>query len=348
MSSVAIRQGISCVIVSMRWKVRFERPDEHEQAPQHHRVYLSSGVLRALRGARPQSHGRGVRSRGEDNQSRTFYPGGRISAGLRRPCCRLHVDASGRDREQVVVPERIYISWINTTIVGGLAPDLMLHTGATHEFLLREFESLNEIVEEPNPYNAGTDLAELPWRETFLDGLSGNPAYKPNLVSYYGIPITSRTTRALYNKTLLREITESEYLPSTFGEFVALCEQAQRYAEGKARTLFPIAASGKGDDLLRRLVSSQTQRTALELDVVTAYPTCHGRDRHRLSQRQVVLCRRRPASRPSTRAGGTWLRAAWLPPTDPSGCPFLFLSGPGPDDGGAEPAVSQYPRTDAL
>ena len=71
-----------------------------------------------------------------------------------------------------------------------------------------------------------------------------------------------------YNRDLLKEITESEDLPSTFDEFVALCEKAQRYAVGNARTLFPIAASGKGDDLLQRLVSSQTQRKALELNVV--------------------------------------------------------------------------------
>ncbi len=170
--------------------------------------------------------------------------------------------------KQVVVPERIYNSWINTTIVGGLAPDLMLHTGATHEFLLREFESLNNIVEKPNPYNSATELAELPWRETFLDGLSGNPAYKPNLVSYYGIPVTSRTTRALYNKHLLKEITGSDDEPSNFDEFVTLCENVQRYSQRNTKTIFPIAGSGTRDDLLRRLVSSQTQRTALELDVV--------------------------------------------------------------------------------
>ena len=170
--------------------------------------------------------------------------------------------------KQVVVPERLYTSWINTTIVGGQAPDLMLHASATHDFLLRDFESLNDIVEEPNPYNAGTKLAELPWRETFLDGLSGNPAYKPHLISYYGIPITSRTTRALYNKELLREITGSDDEPSTFNEFVALCENVQRYAERTARTLFPIAASGFRDTLLQRVFSSQTQRTMLKLDVV--------------------------------------------------------------------------------
>ena len=170
--------------------------------------------------------------------------------------------------KQVVVPERVYNSWVNTTMVGEKAPDLMLHTGVTHDYLLREFESMNEIVEEPNPYNSGTEFAELSWRETFLDGLSGNPAYKPNLVSYYGIPITSRTTRALYNKELLQEITGSDILPQTFDEFVALCEQLQQYAKRNDRKLFPIAATGSSDDLLRRLFSSQTQRTMLRLDVV--------------------------------------------------------------------------------
>ena len=53
--------------------------------------------------------------------------------------------------KQVVVPERIYSSWVNTTMVGGLAPDLMLHTGVTHDFLLREFESLNDIVGGTKP-----------------------------------------------------------------------------------------------------------------------------------------------------------------------------------------------------
>ena len=170
--------------------------------------------------------------------------------------------------EQTVVPERVYGSWIKTTIVGEQAPDLMLHTGATHEFLLREFESLNTIVEDPNPYNAGTELEDLPWRETFLDGLSGNPAYKPNLVSYYGIPVTSTTTRALFNRELLIEVTGSANEPETYDEFVALCREVRSFARTQKRTLFPIAASGTGDVLLRRLLTSQTQRTMLELDVV--------------------------------------------------------------------------------
>ena len=49
---------------------------------------------------------------------------------------------------------------------------------------------------------------------------------------------------------------------------LACVERSRRSPEKGKRTLFPIAASGTGDSLLRRLLASQTQKTMLDLDVV--------------------------------------------------------------------------------
>ena len=62
---------------------------------------------------------------------------------------------------------------------------------------------------------------------------------------------------------MLIEVTGCANEPETYDEFVALCREVRSFARTQKRTLFPIAASGTGDVLLRRLLTSQTQRTML-------------------------------------------------------------------------------------
>src|SRR5688572_4566704 len=65
--------------------------------------------------------------------------------------------------EQVAVPERVFRSWINTQLLGGTAPDLVLLDGGVFgmDHFARYFLPLNQAVDRPNPYNAGTPLAAL-------------------------------------------------------------------------------------------------------------------------------------------------------------------------------------------
>lgn len=151
--------------------------------------------------------------------------------------------------EQIAVPNRTYAMWLETKLTGRLTPDLVQigvrttahDRGITDERVLRYFEPLGARVEEPNPYNNGTTHEGLPWRETFIDGLTSSPAYQPNLLNVYGIPNTIQTRRMFINLDLLRRITGSSATPASLGEFFALCERVHAYAGERETTLFPLA-----------------------------------------------------------------------------------------------------------
>jgi raffinose/stachyose/melibiose transport system substrate-binding protein len=168
--------------------------------------------------------------------------------------------------EQIVVPARVYRSWTNTMLIGEQAPDLMLNETVFGEQMIKYFESYNRLMDQPNPYNEGTDLEGVPWRNTFIDSLEGRPAFLPMNYSYYGVPLTASTTRMLYNRNLLERITGSSEPPDNYEDFIDLCKAIHAYAKEEGRWLIPVAGSGTSDFLVRHLIMSQTQRLALELD----------------------------------------------------------------------------------
>lgn len=171
--------------------------------------------------------------------------------------------------EQLPIPERVYPNWSITQLVGGTAPDLVEMGGGPEvdERVARYFEPLTKYVGEPNPYNAGTDLEGVPWRETFIDGLVGRPGYNENLFDYYGIPMSMFTVRVFYNKVLYREICGDAPLPTTYEEFIHLCERVEAYAKEKNRILIAVAGSKyNGPFVMDGLFMSQTQKSSLEMD----------------------------------------------------------------------------------
>ena len=79
---------------------------------------------------------------------------------------RIHPDIK---IEQVPIPERLGKNWTRTQLVGGTSPSIIQlgeTMGINDEVLARYFYPLSDEVEEPNPYNAGTDLEVTPWRDT--------------------------------------------------------------------------------------------------------------------------------------------------------------------------------------
>lgn len=168
--------------------------------------------------------------------------------------------------EQIAVPERVFRSWINTQLVGGTAPDLVLLDGGIFgmDHFARYFLPLNRVVEKPNPYNRESPLAPLPWRETFTDGLAGN--YNSRLLSYYGVPNSLFTIRLAYNRTLWREIFGDTPVPADYDTFIAACRRVQDYAAQSATPIIPVAGSKFNAPLLLDfLFATQTQRLQQEL-----------------------------------------------------------------------------------
>ncbi len=170
--------------------------------------------------------------------------------------------------EQTPIPERIYPSWLKTQLVGGTAPDVIqVGKGSNDETLARYFAPLTDEVELPNPYNAGTPLAGVPWRDTFVDGLAGGDSYRPNLLEYYGIPLSMITVRMYYNVTAWKRILGDTPPPADYDAFVSICERVQAYAQRTGQVIFPIAGSSYGTPwFASALIGSQTQRLTQQLD----------------------------------------------------------------------------------
>lgn len=167
--------------------------------------------------------------------------------------------------EQLAIPERVYTQWLQTQLIGGNATELVqlgkMPPNAEDEMLARFFVPLTELVERPNPYNAGTELEGVAWRETFVDGLVGGFNYRANLLEYYGVPMSLHTIRFYYNVSLWKKIFGDASVPSTYEEFIAVCDKADAYAKANDLPLIPIAGSKlNGPLVITRFASSQTQR----------------------------------------------------------------------------------------
>jgi len=162
--------------------------------------------------------------------------------------------------QQIPIPERIYTNWLITQLIGGTAPDIIqIGIGMTEERIARFFVPITELVEQPNPYNKGTALEEVPMRNTFFDGMQGG--YQENLLEYYSVPLSGTSIRVYYNLELLKEITGSDKLPTSYREFIDLCKTTAAFAKANKRTIVPIAGSKyNGPLLMSALFSSQTQK----------------------------------------------------------------------------------------
>lgn len=168
--------------------------------------------------------------------------------------------------EQIAVPGRVYGSYTRTRLAGRNVPDLVEVGDQTDELLTRHFLPLTRYVEQPNPYNAGTDLEGVPWRDTFIDGLGHAPGLE-SLQEYYAIPNSIVTVRVYYNKPLYRAIMGHDRPPETYEAFLDVCRRAQRHLGTDGRPIQPLAGSRfNANILLDALFRSQTQKLAREID----------------------------------------------------------------------------------
>ena len=188
-------------------------------------------------------------------------------------------DAIARDYEalhpnvhvvQMTIPVGIYTSWGTTQLIGGEAPDLVeIRGGMGGPEVYTYFRPITEEVSQPNPYNAGTPLARVPWRNTYADGMDN--AYTGALFECYGASVFASTVRIFYNVDLMRQVTGQAEPPRTFAQFQKLCEQVQAYAARTGQPVTPLVCS-YGITLLDDLFRSQTQRLASEFNPGAGFP----------------------------------------------------------------------------
>ena len=129
---------------------------------------------------------------------------------------------------QDAIPESTYGQWVSTQLMGGTAPDILQVGGQLPgniwlSYYNRYFLPLSSYVSQPNPWNAGTELADTPLRQTYKDGMK--TAYVAEMQEYMSIPLTLFGTRICYNKTLLKELTGLDEAPLDYREFLAVCDK---------------------------------------------------------------------------------------------------------------------------
>lgn len=164
---------------------------------------------------------------------------------------------------QIAIPTRVYKNWRITQLVGGTPPDLVGPAGLLDEQVARYFTSMSDLANRPNPYNKGTELENLPLRETFFDGMESG--LNPGLMDYYSIPSTVSTFRMFYNLDLLEEVTGSRRVPSSFEEFNAMCEKTREFAKRTGRHVTGVGGAANNANLLMDFFfTSQTQRLLQE------------------------------------------------------------------------------------
>jgi raffinose/stachyose/melibiose transport system substrate-binding protein len=171
--------------------------------------------------------------------------------------------------KQMGVTERVYAQWLNTQLISGTAPDLcemgMASLITQDQYTVRYFLPLSSYITQPNHYNVGTDLENVPWKETLLDGMRGG--FREGLQEYFGIPTTLTSMRIYYNKDLLKAATGSDVPPTSFGDWMRQCEKIRTYGKEKGQPILPIVAAYKMDTVQPRFDPAFTSEMADTLDL---------------------------------------------------------------------------------
>jgi len=167
---------------------------------------------------------------------------------------------------QVPIPGRTYPAWVRIQLIGGNAVDILSTWNTQSDDIRRYFLPFSPFLDEPNPYNAGTSLEGVAWRDTFFDGL--NNVRQPNGqdTEIYSISLQRVSTLLFINLDLLREITGSDTaLPRDFEGLRYLAAQICAYNQRTGKNIIPIASSRTDSEIaFSRIVPSVTQKLLLE------------------------------------------------------------------------------------
>jgi len=166
---------------------------------------------------------------------------------------------------QIPVPIRFYPAWARTQLIGGTAADITGMLALNEELISRYYLPLTEWLDKPNPYNTGTSLEGVAWRDTFFDGLSGMRALTATSGEISGIILQINSLRLYYNREMLIEITGNDTPPRDLAGIKTLAAQIDAYNQRTGKSIIPIAGCGPyAGFAFDRIVPSQTQRLALE------------------------------------------------------------------------------------
>lgn len=173
---------------------------------------------------------------------------------------------------QMPVTEKLYTQWINTQLISGTAPDLC-EMGKSNllekdEYTVQFFISLGDEAAKPNPYNVGTPLEGVMWKETFRDGMRGG--FRDALQDYYSAPTTSHSQRMFCNIDLIKKATGSAEIPKTMGQLIKVCQQVRKYSletPGVQGRIIPIVSCYGSSSVTNPYLVPFTAKLEPELDI---------------------------------------------------------------------------------
>ncbi|HCE45066.1 MAG TPA: hypothetical protein DET40_16115 [Lentisphaeria bacterium] len=146
---------------------------------------------------------------------------------------------------QEAIPEGTYGQWLSTQIMSGTAPDIIEMGMIPYQVMLAYYNRycfvMTPFVNKPNPYNKDNELANVPLRNTFKDGMAAG--YVNELQEYMAIPLSSFTVRVFYNVDLLEKLTGANNPPKTYREFFDLCNKVKAMKDEKGRNYIPVVGS---------------------------------------------------------------------------------------------------------
>jgi raffinose/stachyose/melibiose transport system substrate-binding protein len=148
---------------------------------------------------------------------------------------------------QDAIPEMVYGQWTTTQLMGGTAPDLLevgLGVLPRHlwlQYYNRYCHALTRYANEPNPYNAGTELEGVRLRSTIKDGMRWT--YIDEMQEYVAIPLAQFGVRIFYNRDLLKKLTGLEEPPHDYRAFIELCQSIRSHRQVDGEPYTAIAAS---------------------------------------------------------------------------------------------------------
>ena len=156
------------------------------------------------------------------------------------------------------VPNRGYIQWMTTQLVGGKPADIMEVTGDT-TLQFKYLRPMSPYLGKPNPFNKGTKLEGIPWKDTYIDGMQG--AFENTYAEWFKVPLAFLPIRLHVNLDLLENATGSRQMPRDLEEWLDQCQKVKEYAEKVQKPISAIGVRGTDRGTLARLYNQYYSET---------------------------------------------------------------------------------------
>ena len=151
---------------------------------------------------------------------------------------------------QSTVPVRGYQQWFVTQMISGDPTDV-IQLRCSSQMKAQYMVALSAYIGQPNPYNKGTPLEGIPWKDTFVDGM--NSGLDSTYAEYFGIGSFFHVRRVYVNKKLLKAATGSDRMPKTFDEWMEDCRKMREYGKAIGVPIVPIGITGMEKGMLASL-----------------------------------------------------------------------------------------------